>query len=197
MKHLTATFLRGLVTVLPVIITLYILYWAAVSAERALGGPLRWALPDWLYRPGLGIAMGVVIVFVVGLVMELYVARRLVTMAEQLLLRIPVVKTVYGAIKDFAGFISDSKEKSKAMSQVVRVRIDSEMYLLGFVTRDDFSGLPVQLGGPDMVAVYLPMSYQIGGYTVMIPRDRVEPIPMTSEEALRFAVTAGMSRTPA
>jgi len=196
LKHPTTTFLRGLVTVLPVLLTLYILYWTAVTAERVLGGPLRWALPDWLYRPGLGILMGIVLVFLVGLVMELYVARRLVTMGEQLLLRIPVVKTVYGAIKDFAGFISESS-KERSMSQVVRVQVDDGMYLLGFVTREDFTGLPPQLGGPGMVAVYLPMSYQIGGYTVMLPRERVEPVPMSSEEALRFAVTAGMSRTPA
>ncbi len=196
MKHFTTTFLRGLVTVLPVLITVYVLYWFAVTAESVLGGPLRWALPEWLYRPGLGIAMGIALVFVVGLVMELYVARRLVTMGEQLLLRIPVVKTVYGAIKDFAGFISESS-KEKSLSQVVRVRVDTDMYVLGFVTREDFTGLPAELGGPGMVAVYLPMSYQIGGYTVMLPRERIEPIPMSSEEALRFAVTAGMSRTPA
>ncbi len=196
MKHLTATFLRGLVTLLPVLLTLYILYWFAVTAERMLGGPLQWALPGWLYRPGLGIAMGIALVFAVGLVMELYVARRLVTLVEELLLRVPVVKTLYAAIKDFAGFISDSS-KQKALSQVVRVRVDGGMYLLGFVTREDFTGLPAQLGGEGMIAVYLPMSYQIGGYTVLLPRERVEPIPMSSEEALRFAVTAGMSRTPA
>jgi len=196
LKHLTATFLRGLVTVLPVLLTLYVLYWFAVTAEALLGGPLRWALPVWLYRPGLGIAMGIVLVFAVGLVMELYVARRLLAFVEELLLRVPVVKTVYGAIKDFAGFISESS-KHKSLSQVVRVRIDGGMYLLGFVTREDFSGLPAQLGSEGMIAVYLPMSYQIGGYTVLLPRERVEPIPMSSEEALRFAVTAGMSRTPA
>jgi len=196
LKQLTATFLRGLATVLPVVLTLYILYWFAVTAERVLGGPLRWALPDWLYRPGLGIVMGVVLVFVVGLFMELYVARRLVTLGEQLLLRIPVVKTVYGAIKDFAGFISESS-KGKSLNQVVRVRLDGDVYILGFVTREDFTGLPLELAGPGMAAVYLPMSYQIGGYTVMLSRDRIEPIPMSSEEALRFAVTAGMSRNPA
>lgn len=196
MKHLTATFLRGLVTVLPVLLTVYILYWFAVTAERVLGGPLRWALPDWLYRPGLGIAAGALLVFCVGLVMELYVARRLVALGERALLRIPVVKTVYGAIKDFAGFVSESS-KDRSMSQVVRVRVEGDMYLLGFVTREDFAGLPPQLGGSGMVAVYLPMSYQIGGYTLILPRERIEPVPMSSEEALRFAVTAGMSRTPA
>lgn len=196
MKQITTTFLRGLVTVLPVLLTVYILYWFALSAEQLFGGPLRWLLPKWLYRPGLGILMGIVLVFGVGLVMELYVARRLVSMGERLLLRVPIVKTVYGAIKDFAGFISDST-KEKSMSQVVRVRMAGDMYVLGFVTREDFSGLPPQLGGAEMVAVYLPMSYQIGGYTVMLRRDRIEPIPMSSEEALRFAVTAGMSRSAA
>jgi uncharacterized membrane protein len=69
--------------------------------------------------------------------------------------------------------------------------------VLGFVTREDFGTMPVGLGGPDVVAVYLPMSYQIGGYTVLLPRRLVEPVDMSVEDALRFTVTAGMSQIPA
>jgi len=191
LKHVTATFLRGLVTLLPVILTVYVLYWLAVTAEALLGRPLKLIVPDWMYRPGLGLLAGVVLVFVVGLVMELYVARRLWAMLERGLLRVPVVKSVYGAIKDFAGFISTSS-KQRSMGQVVRVRIADDMHLVGFVTREDFTAMAPGLGGPGAIAVYLPMSYQIGGYTVLLPRRLVEPIDMSVEEALRFAVTAGM-----
>ena len=49
-------------------------------------------------------------------------------------------------------------------------------------------------GGADKVAVYLPMSYQLGGFTVIVPRSRIREVPMKAEEALRFCVTAGVSR---
>ena len=94
-------------------------------------------LPDWLYVPGLGIAVGAVLVFGVGLIMELYVARKLLAGVERLVLRIPLVKTVYGAIKDFAGFISTTSKEQAAGQQVVRVQVAPSMHLLGFVTRQD------------------------------------------------------------
>lgn len=193
MKHITATFLRGLVTILPIVLTVYILYWLAVSAEALLGKPLKAVLPGWMYLPGAGLLAGVALVFVAGLVMELYVARRLWAMLEQAVLQVPVVKTVYGAIQDFAGFVSQSS-KQRGMGQVVRVRIGEDMHVIGFVTREDFSTTPSIVGRSDAIAVYLPMSYQIGGYTLLLPRRLVEPIDMSVEEALRFAVTAGMSQ---
>ena len=70
---------------------------------------------------------------------------------------------------------------------------DSDFRLIGFVTRDDLSTLPGGLGSKDEIAVYLPMSYQIGGYTVLIPRQNVEPINISMEDAFRFTVTAGVS----
>ena len=103
MKHITATFLRGLVTLLPILLTVYILYWLAVTAESLLGKPLKALLPDWMYRPGLGLLIGVALVFAVGLVMELDMARRLWALLGRAVLRVPVVKTLYGAINDFAG----------------------------------------------------------------------------------------------
>jgi len=191
LKHITATFLRGLVTLLPILLTAYILYWLAVTAESLLGRPLKALLPDWMYRPGLGVLMAVALVFGVGLVMELYVARRLWALLERAVLQVPVVKTLYGAIRDFAGFVSESS-KQKGMGQVVRVRVADHMHLVGFVTREDFTALPAGLGGADVIAVYLPMSYQVGGYTVLIPRSRLTPVPMSREEAMRFVLTAGL-----
>jgi uncharacterized membrane protein len=193
-KHVTATFLRGLAAVLPLVLTVYVLYWLAITAEALLGRPLRLLLPEGWYWPGLGIVAGALLVFAAGLAMELYVARRLLALLEQQVLRVPGVKTVYAAIKDFAGFVSESS-RGKGMGQVVRVRIAPEMHVVGFVTREDFKDLPWRMSDSETIAVYLPMSYQIGGYTVLLPRRLVEPVDMSVEDALRFAVTAGMSKT--
>jgi uncharacterized membrane protein len=66
------------------------------------------------------------------------------------------------------------------------------MRLLGFITRSDFSDLPPGVGKEGEVAVYLPMSYQVGGYTILVPRSRVTAVDMSREEALRFLLTAGI-----
>jgi uncharacterized membrane protein len=80
------------------------------------------------------------------------------------------------------------------MGQVVMVTVGQpSVRLLGFVTREDFSDCPEGMGGEDKVAVYLPMSYQIGGYTVNVPRSCVEPIDMSFQDAMRYALTAGMA----
>jgi uncharacterized membrane protein len=68
---------------------------------------------------------------------------------------------------------------------------------IGFVTRKDCSGLPAQVAGPGCVAVYFPMSYQIGGYTLYLPREKLRTVDMPIEEAMRLALTAGVSTTAA
>ena len=67
------------------------------------------------------------------------------------------------------------------------------IHALGILTRDSLADLPEGLAEEDAVAVYMPMSYQIGGYTAFVPRKLVEPVEMSVEDAMRFAVTAGMT----
>ena len=70
-----------------------------------------------------------------------------------------------------------------------------DVRVLGFVTRDEFSDMPENMVSTDSVAVYLPMSYQIGGYTVYVPRSRLTFIDMPREQAMRLAVTAGIKQS--
>jgi uncharacterized membrane protein len=111
---------------------------------------------------------------------------------EEVLNRIPLVKTVYGAVRDLMSLFS--KAGSRKFSKVVMVKFPGlEARLVGFVTIEDFAGLAVA-AAPGEVAVYLPMSYTIGGYTVLLPRSCLTPLDMSLEDAMRFVVTAGMSR---
>ena len=192
-RRISRIFLRGLVVILPIAITLAIVYWLVVSAEALLGGIVHLVLPDRYYRTGLGVLLGIVIVLLAGLTVNVWFTRALLGRAEALMERIPVVKSVYGAIRDLATFMSGGKSKER-FQKVVMVSVNEEMRLIGFLTREDFTDLPAQLAATDdTVAVYLPMSYQIGGFTVYMPRSRVEPIEMTIEDAMRFTLTAGMS----
>lgn len=194
MRYFSKTFFKGLATVLPIAITLYLIYWLADLAESFFGALIGAMLP--IYFPGLGILLAIAAVFGVGFLMQAYVVQRLFQWGESVMHRIPLVKTIYTSVQDLMDFVSRSSENET--SQVVTVRVslgDTNARLLGFVTREDFENLPEGIAGEGDIAVYMPMSYQIGGYTLILPRKHVQPIDLSMDQAMRFAITAGMSTT--
>lgn len=197
MKAISSTFLKGLAGVLPIAITLYLLLWIGGTAESLLGDLLRRVLPEQWYLPGMGLIAGLLLIFSVGVMLNAYLVQKVfVTMERRVLQRIPLVKTIYGAVQDLMGFFAGSEQKT--LNQVVMVTLGDTGYrALGFVTRQDFTDVPAGIGDDDTIAVYLPMSYQIGGYTLMMSRSAVQPVDMSVEDAMRFAVTAGMSTSRA
>ncbi|MBE0598608.1 MAG: DUF502 domain-containing protein [Desulfuromonadales bacterium] len=187
------TMFQGLLAILPAVLTLYILYWLVWSAENILGVALKVLLPQGWYIPGMGLLTGLVAVFLFGLFLNAFLGRKLFAWSEAAMNRIPLVKTLYGSVKDFIGFFAQKREQQ--FNQVVTVTLEIggvPMRLLGFVTRNDFSDLPPGIGKEGELAVYLPLSYQIGGYTVIVPRSAVTPINISMHRAMGFAVTGGM-----
>jgi uncharacterized membrane protein len=190
MGFLTSTFLRGLATVVPVAATVYILWWLGSSAEAGMHALMEAVVPQIGYVRGLGLLIGFTVVFLVGLVMRAWLAQRLLGVGEQILARIPLVKTVYGSLKDLAGFFGDG-EKGSGLSEVVMVEHQGAK-VMGFVSSAKTDAVTGDKADADLVAVYLPMSYQLGGFLVFVPKASVTKVPMTVEQGLRFVLTAGV-----
>jgi len=189
------TFLSGLATVLPVALTIYVVAWLLHAAESAFGGLARVILPHGWYLPGTGVLLAVVLVFAVGAFLNAWLVGRLIGLGERVLERIPFVKTVYTGIRDLTRFLSRSGEGEAR--RVVSVEIQPDAHVIGFVTDDDAgAGLPelAEEGSERLVAVYLPMGYQVGGYTLYLPASRLTPLDLTVEEAMRVVLTAGVNR---
>ncbi|MCA1798080.1 MAG: DUF502 domain-containing protein [Xanthomonadaceae bacterium] len=196
MKAFSRMLLTGLFTVLPVVVTVAIIMWLVGTLEGMLGGLIAWLLPEGAYQRGMGLVASIALVFAVGAIMSHWLAQRLFEVFERLMMRVPVLKSVYGAIKDITELFSP--EKQRQFSSVVTFTLPgTDAKLIGFITRNDCTNLPDGLAGPDLVAVYLPMSYQIGGYTLFLPRDRLEYVDMPTSDALRFTLTAGVTGAPA
>ena len=194
MKRLGKIMFQGLVAMLPAILTLYILFWLVRSAETVLGALLKVLLPSGWYVPGMGLLTGLVVTFLFGLALNAFLVRRLLGLSEKLMNRIPLVKTLYGSLKDFIGFFAAKRDSQ--FNQVVTIDLDiggTPMRMIGFVTRSDFSDLPAGIGDEGEIAVYIPMSYQIGGYTVIVPRSAVKQVNMSTHRAMGFVVTGGMT----
>ncbi|MEX0653916.1 MAG: DUF502 domain-containing protein [Phycisphaeraceae bacterium] len=184
-------FIKGLAALLPIVLTLYLIGLLAWWAETTMRSLLTVIIPEEGYIAGMGLAVALLIILLFGLLIDAYMVRRTLDITEQGMRRVPVVKSIYGAIKDFMGYFSNIRRGQ--MNQVVLVRMPNSDYkLIGLVTRESFADLPDGMGDDDSVAVYFPMSYQIGGYTVILPREQVQPVDMSIEDGLRFALTAGI-----
>jgi uncharacterized membrane protein len=192
-KLLSGTFFQGLAITLPLALTLALLYWFAAMAEDFLGGLIQQLFPDLRYWTGLGTLAAIAIVFVAGIVMNVWIARRLMRLFDALLDHIPLVKSVYGSLRDIAMLLS-KKDSESRFKKVVAVRVAEHVQIIGFVTVEDFAALSQSGGnGKAAIGVYLPMSYQIGGFTVFVPKSALEPLDMSVEDAMRFTLTAGVS----
>ena len=194
MRSIGRIFLTGMLTVLPVLATVYLVVWLVTGAERFMGKQLMWLIPDEYYRTGMGLVLAVAAIFLIGLLMHAVIFRQLFGWAERLLLEIPLVRSVYGALKDMFGLFAGHEEEQAL--QVVSVTLPgTRMRALGFVTRREFADLPEGVGREGEIAVYLPMSYQIGGYTLFLPREQARPVDMSREDAMKFILTAGLKST--
>lgn len=190
MRLLAKLFFRGLAAILPLALTGYLVWWAVATSERGLHQLVVQFLPEEKYWPGMGFLLSIALVMAVGTLMYSFVVRQVYARLTALLERIPVVKSVYGMIVDVVRLFGSADERP--FRRVVMVAASPGVELIGFLTREDFADHPDV--GTGNVAVYLPMSYQLGGFTVVVPRDKVRAIDMKVEDALRFCVTAGVAK---
>lgn len=187
MNAVRAIFWKGLATLVPLSLTLYAIYWAVVSVEYVL----RPLVPASWYFPGSGLLLAIALIAAFGVLMHFFLFEWLVNLGAGLLNRIPVVKSVYSALQDFFAYLG--RRSTTEMSRVVLVTL-GEHRLVGFVTNPHFEP-PTggdAAGARALTSVYLPMSYQLGGFMVLLPADCLEPLDISAEDAMRLVLTAGV-----
>jgi uncharacterized membrane protein len=186
MSQFNKIFFRGLVTLLPIAITIYILYSAIIILENLLGSLLRQLLPT--YIPGLGFFLTLVLIFLFGLILNNYLSARIVHAVEQKLTQVPFIKAIYSPLRDLMNLFKRSE--APEMKGVVLVQIgETGAMAMGVVTRESFADLSFKNHVGERVAVYFPFSYGLGGYTLLIPREKVKSIDLPIEKAMSLAIT--------
>lgn len=180
MKKLVGFFLQGLLLTVPITLTGYIIY--------LLFGALDELLPYHPF-PGSGVIILIVAITVIGLLGNTLVARQINNVFQSLLKRLPLLRTIYTAIKDLlSAFVG---EKRKFNSPVlVKLSSESNIEKVGFITQDDLSSLGM---GAEKVAVYLPHSYAFSGNMFVVEKKNVTPIDASSAEVMKFIVSGGVA----
>jgi uncharacterized membrane protein len=177
MNWLLKNFLRGLVIVVPIAVTIYLLVQAFVALDRLLRLP----------TPGLGIVVLLAAIVLIGAIAGNFVGRRLFALTEKLFTKAPIVRIVYAAIKDLLeAFVGNKRRFDRA----VTIAVSDGVRTFGFITRDDLGSL----GMPGQVAVYVPFSYTWDGCLLVVARERVQPLDADSASIMALVVSGGVSR---
>jgi uncharacterized membrane protein len=191
-KRLYQYFFRGLITALPLGLTVYLLY-VFLSWSETLAMQLILPIIGRYYVPGMGLLLGVGGIVLLGALVSQRGMGRLLSLIELPFTNLPVVKSIYSSLKDFADYFSPPRDKGTQQTVVILRIPGQEMEIVGLITRQNVTDLPAGFLPGDRVAVYLPMGYMIGGYTVFVPRSWVVPIEMSVEQAMRASLFAWMS----
>jgi uncharacterized membrane protein len=178
MKTLLGYFWRGCLVLVPVVVTVYVAYLVVATFDRLVPVGI----------PGLGLALVLALVTLVGFMTSNVIGRAVVDAAERWLSSVPLLKLVYGSIRDLVqAFVGNKKRFDKPVA--LTLMPGSPIQMLGFVTRDTLG----ELGKIDRVAVYVPQCYAFSGGLLIAPRELVEPLDVSSTDLMTFIVSGGVS----
>ncbi|WKZ65472.1 MAG: DUF502 domain-containing protein [Flavobacteriales bacterium] len=173
-------FFRGLLLLVPITVIVWTLWRVLAFLDGII--PLD--------IPGLGLATLLAIITVVGWLGSTILFQPLADFGDELLQRVPVIKTMYGALKDLMEALVGSKRKFDR-PVMVRLGAGMEAHRLGFITQEDLQHLGI---GPDMVAVYFPHAFAWSGNLMVVPRANVRPIDAEPADVMKFVVSGGVSK---
>ena len=183
-------FIKGLIVVMPIGITLYLMYWAVYKLDSALnlsGFFLTDSKGKPIYIPGLGILNVLLVIIIVGILLTNVVTDPIKRWLNRWIDRLPIFKFLYSSIKDLTeAFVGEDKK----FSEPVLVEINEfGLKKVGFLVQKDLTKLNL----PGEVAVYFPFSYSFAGQVIIIPADKVKPIDKGAGEMMKFVISGGVS----
>jgi uncharacterized membrane protein len=181
-------FFKGLIVVMPVTLTIYLLVVISTKAESLFGDILKELLGPSLYVPGLGILLTVLSIIGVGVLVSNFITGSMIKLGIATFEKVPFIKAIYSPLRDLMSLFAGAGEDK--MKKVVMVNFEK----LGFrsialVTREEFSDLPEGAIPSEHIAVYVPMSYMLGGFTAIVPRKDVMEVDIPVEKAIKLAIT--------
>jgi uncharacterized membrane protein len=180
LKQILRFFVQGLIILAPIGITGYVLYWLFDKVDSILR--------PYVNMPGLGFAIIILFVILVGWVSSSFLMGSFLNFFDQWMERTPGIKFIYTSTKDF--FEAFAGDKRKFSQSVLASVFSEDVWIVGFLTDEEMQKFDM---GANMVAVYVPQAYNFAGQLYILPREKVRKIEkLTAGEAMKYAVTGGV-----
>ena len=179
MKKIINYFLQGLLYIVPISVTLYVVYWAFNKIDGIL--PFQF--------PGLGLIVIIALITLIGFAGSIIIASPINSFFQKLLKKAPLLQTIYSSMKDL---MSTFVGKKKGFEQAVLIKLyeNSTIERIGFITNEDLNSLGIKEG---KVLVYLPHSYAFSGQLFVVDRSYITPINRSSSEIMKLIVSGGIT----
>ena len=179
MKKIINYFLQGLLYIVPITVTLYVVVWTFQKIDGIL--PFQF--------PGLGLIIIISLITIIGFLGSVVITSPINAFFQNLLKRAPLLKTIYSSVKDLMSTFVGNK---KGFSEPVLVKIyeNSTIERIGFITNEDVESLNIAKG---KVLVYMPHSYAISGQLFVVEKKNVSPIDKSSAEIMKLIVSGGVT----
>ncbi len=193
MIRLRNYFATGLLVMLPVVVTGYVLWKVFRWGDSFLGG-LIGDLSGYQV-PGAGFAATILAIWFVGLLASNFIGRRLIALGEWILARIPFVYKIYTGVQQIAAVLL--AEKRQIFQQAVMLEYPRKgIYSIAFITNRTSTRFPVEEAKP-MVSIFLPTTPNpTSGFLLILPEEDVIPLSMTVEEAIKLVISGGSVMPP-
>jgi uncharacterized membrane protein len=196
-RSLRRYLVAGVLVWLPILATIWVVSFMLHLMDRTLLLLPPAYRPEALvgfHLPGAGLVLALIVLLLTGLLVTNLIGRRLVAWGEELLNRIPVVRTVYGGVKSFAESVFS---QSASFRKVVMVEYPREgAWSIGFLTAEDVPEVS-QKTGETHVAVYISSALNAtAGWLIIVPRRMVRELDMSVDAALRMIITCGVVVPP-
>jgi uncharacterized membrane protein len=195
LRHIRDAFVSGLLAVIPVGVTFYILWFlyqridGLVGRTTPFGLMVQKALGHWI--PGLGIYVTLIVILLIGVATRSFLGRVLQYYMERVFFSLPGVRKMYATLKQFTNALLN-RESSSAFQKVVMFEYPKEgIHILGLVTNEELGKLQ-QGTGEESLLVYAPTAPNpLSGMMLIIPKSKVTYIDMPVEDALSMVVSSG------
>ncbi len=178
-RRMLGFFLKGLLLVVPTFVLVYVVYALFVFLDGLIPTKI----------PGLGLLILLITITALGYLGSSFISQPIIRRANAVLDRVPIVKTFYTAVSDLLGAFTGQK-KSFSHPVMVKLTPDGHVQKPGFITAEDLSPLGL---GSDMVAVYMPHSYNFSGNIFIVPAASVTPVQVSTAEFMKFIVSGGVT----
>ena len=178
MKRLTRYFFEGLLVVIPLAASIYVVYAIFTKIDNLFKFEI----------PGMGFIITILSITIIGFISSNFITRKLVGLVDKIFTKLPFVKMIYTSVKDLIGaFVGDKKSFDKPV--LVTISPGSSIQVIGFITRESLENI----GLADKVGVYLPQSYNFAGNLLVVPKEQVTPLTVDSGDIMAFIVSGGVT----
>jgi len=187
--------LSGLLFWLPILVTFWVLRFLANLMDGILKLLPNEYRPDYLlgfHIPGLGIIVTVVLLFFTGMIVANFIGRKLVKLWDSIVLRIPVVRSIYSGVQQVMQTILSPE--GKAFRKVILVEYPRQgLWSIAFQTGDGSPEVNAKINAPDMITIFIPTTPNpTSGFLMMVPRQEIHELDMTVDQAFKLVVSLGV-----